>query len=87
DIDVIFIGPTDLSHSYGAPGNPEHPDVQAAMQRIIDAVEGTDKILGTIVRDPAAAKKWQDRGVRYLTLTLETLLRSASRDFLAGVRS
>lgn len=86
DIDVIFIGPTDLSHSYGAPGNPEHPDVQAAMQRIIDAVEGTDKILGTIVRDPAAAKKWQDRGVRYLTLTLETLLRSASRDFLHGVR-
>src|SRR5665811_1561957 len=30
-VDVVFIGPTDLSHSLGHVGNTSHPDVQRAM--------------------------------------------------------
>lgn len=36
-VDVIFIGPTDLSPSDGVPGEPEHPQVRAAIERIVAA--------------------------------------------------
>ncbi|MES1257167.1 MAG: aldolase/citrate lyase family protein, partial [Acidobacteriota bacterium] len=45
-IDVIFIGPTDLSLSLGHPGDFKHPDVQAAFNRIIGIVSKSDIALG-----------------------------------------
>ena len=30
-VDGVFIGPADLSASMGHPGNPGHPEVQAAI--------------------------------------------------------
>lgn len=86
DIDVIFIGPTDLSQSLGFPGQPQHPTVQAGMQRIIDAVVGTDKALGIMVSSAAAAKEWQQRGARYIAIGLESLLGPAARDYLRAAR-
>ena len=85
-IDVIFIGPTDLSHSYGAPGNPQHPAVQAAMQRIVDAVTASDKALGIMVANAEGAREWQTRGARYITIGLESLLAPAVRGYLGQVR-
>ena len=35
DIDVLFIGPTDLSTSLGVPGDLKHPRVQEAFDRIV----------------------------------------------------
>ena len=37
-LDVIFIGPTDLSNSLGFPGDIQHPKVQATLQRCVEAV-------------------------------------------------
>lgn len=36
-IDVTYIGPSDLSASYGHLGNMEHPEVQEAIDRVFDA--------------------------------------------------
>lgn len=33
-IDVFFIGPADLSHSYGVPGQMTHPSVQGAVDKL-----------------------------------------------------
>lgn len=85
-LDVIFIGPTDLSHSYGQPGNPQHPTVQAAMQRIIDTVARTNLALGILVGNTAAAREWRQRGARYIATTIESLLTPAARDYLKAVR-
>ena len=86
-IDVIFIGPTDLSHSYGAPGNPQHPAVQAAMQRIVDAVAASDKALGIMVANAEGAQQWRTRGARYITIGLESLLAPAIKGYLNRVKS
>ncbi|HEX4949863.1 MAG TPA: aldolase/citrate lyase family protein, partial [Blastocatellia bacterium] len=43
DIDVIFVGPTDLSQSLGHPGEINHPAVQAMFERIIEIVVPSDK--------------------------------------------
>lgn len=87
DIDVIFIGPTDLSHSYGAPGNPQHPDVQAAMKQIADVVLPSDKALGIMVANADGARTWRERGARYITITVENLLTPAVKDYLGKVRA
>ncbi len=85
-VDVIFIGPTDLSHSLGVPGQPQHPSVQEAMQQINDAVKGTDKALGIMVTNADGARQWKERGARYITIGLESLLAPAMRGYVQNVR-
>jgi 4-hydroxy-2-oxoheptanedioate aldolase len=85
-VDVFFIGPTDLSHSLGVPGQPQHPSVQAAMQRIVDTVAESNAALGIMVPTVEAAREWQARGAQYITIVLESLLSPAARAYLNGVR-
>lgn len=85
-IDVIFIGPTDLSNSLGMPGQLQHPTVQKAVQRIVDAVAGSSATLGIMVSNLADARQWRERGARYITVTLESLLVPAMRNYLHEAR-
>ena len=87
DIDVIFIGPTDLSHSLGLPGEVNHPLVQETFARIINLVNASDKALGTLVPNLEVARQWQERGARYLMITMEALLGPACRNFLQAARA
>ena len=61
-VDGIFIGPADLATSMGHMGDPGHPEVQAAIRTIEEAVLPTGKFLGTVAADAAAAKKLYDKG-------------------------
>jgi 4-hydroxy-2-oxoheptanedioate aldolase len=85
-LDVIFIGPTDLSHSYGVPGQPQHATVQAAMQRIVDTVAATDLALGIMVANAQGAQQWRERGARYIAIGLESVLAPAARSYLQAAR-
>ena len=86
-LDVIFIGPTDLSNSLGVPGQQQHPKVQATMQRIIDAVAPSGLALGIMVPHAEAAQLWRDRGARYIAVNLESMMNPACRNYLKTVRS
>jgi 4-hydroxy-2-oxoheptanedioate aldolase len=85
-LDVIFIGPTDLSHSLGQPGDAQHPTVQAAIQQIVDTVATTDLALGLMVGSAQAAQQWRERGARYIAVGLESLLMPATRSYLQAAR-
>jgi 2-keto-3-deoxy-L-rhamnonate aldolase RhmA len=87
DIDVIFIGQTDLSHSLGVPGDTEHLIMQAALDRIVGAVKQSDKALGVLVPNVQAAQAWRERGARYIVIGLESLLSSACRNYLQAMRA
>lgn len=87
DIDVIFVGPSDLSQSLGHPGDVNHPEVQAMFDRIIELVTASDKALGTLVPNLEAALKWQARGARFMMITMEALLGPACRSFLQAART
>lgn len=86
DVDVIFIGPNDLSQSLGFPGQPQHPDVQAVIQQIADTVLRSKVALGIMVSNFNAAKEWKHRGARYLAISMENLLTPAVREYLTEVR-
>jgi 2,4-dihydroxyhept-2-ene-1,7-dioic acid aldolase len=85
-IDVVFIGPSDLSQSLGQPGRLQHPDVQRAFDQIAGAVLGSKKVLGIMVNNLEDAIAWKKRGARYIMIVLEALMGPAIRDYMRAAR-
>jgi 2-keto-3-deoxy-L-rhamnonate aldolase RhmA len=63
-IDVIFIGPNDLSWQLGG-GDGDHPKVKAAMEKIIAAAKRHNKVLGRPAGSPEEVKKYMEQGFRF----------------------
>jgi len=74
-VDAVFIGPYDLSGSYGIPGQTEAPVVREAFQRVIDACERAGKSVGLLLVRPteAAVKQVVADGYTLLCLGLDTV--------------
>ena len=45
-VDVVFVGPGDLTLSLGIPGQQDHPDVLKIMRRVVRACEDHGKVAG-----------------------------------------
>lgn len=54
-VDVVFIGPADLSADMGHPGNPCAAEVVAAIEDAIARIRAAGKAAGIITFDPAAS--------------------------------
>ena len=66
-VDSIVPGPMDLSGTMGLLGQPGHPDVVAAIQRMLDAARAAGVPMGqSIGPDPEALRHWIDGGVSWL---------------------
>ena len=85
NIDVFFIGPSDLSQSMGHPGNPKAPEVAQAIESSFRKMKAAARTPGT----PATAENLRgvlDKGVRYIYTHLPRLLSSSARSYLAHAR-
>lgn len=65
--DLLFVGPGDLSLSYGVPLQFDHPLLQEAIERVARAVRKAGKWWGTTTSSPEAAQEALDRGARMIT--------------------
>ena len=83
---MIFVGPTDLSHSLGLPGQLQQPTVQATIQKILDIVVPSNVAFGILAGNAQAAREWKIRGARYIVTTIEAVMAPAVRDYLKAVR-
>ena len=74
-IDAVFIGPYDLSGSYGMPGQTQDPIVQAACQRVVRACEQAEKSVGLLLvrPTPTAVRQVIDQGFTLLCLGVDTV--------------
>jgi 4-hydroxy-2-oxoheptanedioate aldolase len=86
-VDVVFVGPTDLSQALGVPGRTSDPDVQEAFDAISRAVAAAPPALGVLVPDLEEARRWRERGATYIAVTVDSLLVRGARELLAAVRS
>lgn len=86
DLDVLFLGPTDLSQSMGLVGRKDHPRLLAAMDRVASVVTDSDKILGLFVSSLDNAEEWIGKGARYIVTGMEGFMAAGMTQFLAGVR-
>ena len=71
-LDVIFLGPYDLSQSLGIPGQVNDPRVVDRMREAADLINNAGLTVGTFADTPEAAKRWIDAGVRYVSLSVDT---------------
>src|SRR5687768_6706589 len=86
NIDVFFIGPSDLSQSMGHPGNPKAPEVAHAIDSGFRRMLAAGRTPGT----PATAENVRsvlDKGVRYIYTHLPRLLASSASSYLATARN
>jgi 4-hydroxy-2-oxoheptanedioate aldolase len=85
-VDMVFIGPTDLSSSMGLPGQPTHPDVLNAIEQVAKLAAAAGKPSGTIARDAAAYEHWRRAGVQYLCTGVTNFVAQAGQAYLSGCR-
>ena len=87
-VDVIMVGPGDLSISLGVPGEFEHPKLVEAVEKVIDCC-GRHGIWPSIqVRSPELAKSWIEKGVKLVGCSNEAaLLWTATREMTKGLQA
>jgi 4-hydroxy-2-oxoheptanedioate aldolase len=68
----VFLGPVDLSHALGVPGQTGHPKVLAEMEKAIGRAQAKGKAVAVFAADPALARKWRDAGVSLIAYGVDT---------------
>jgi 4-hydroxy-2-oxoheptanedioate aldolase len=85
-IDLAFIGPGDLATSLGHYGEPDHPEVQAAMTATEAGILRSNVLLGGVARSVDQANRMVDRGYRALVLGFDwSLLQRGAAAALDGL--
>ncbi len=84
-VDVIFIGPGDLSVSIGALGAEGRERLQAAIVTIASAATGAGRIAGIFRPTPDDIALWQGKGVSFFILASDTMFLGAG--IAAGLES
>src|SRR5258708_36713411 len=85
-LDLVFIGPGDLATSMGLKGRAEHPDVQAAMKTLEEAIRPSPVILGGVATRPEQANAMIARGYRDLVVGFDwSLLQRGITAAIEGV--
>jgi 2-dehydro-3-deoxyglucarate aldolase/4-hydroxy-2-oxoheptanedioate aldolase len=87
-ITALFVGPFDLSGSMGLLGQVDHPDVQAAIRRVVAAGTAAGMPLGLFVANPSSAPAAIRQGFRMIAAGTDSgYLLSAARGALEACRA
>ena len=70
-LDIIFIGPYDLSQSLGVPGDINNPLVEEKMKEVLEKARKAGVVVGTFVDDIESAQKWIELGVQYISYSVD----------------
>ncbi len=80
-VDILFIGPYDLSQSLGIPGQVNNPLVVEEMKKIVERARKKNKVIGTFVDTPEDLIMWRNLGVKYLSYSVDVgIFLDACRD-------
>lgn len=73
-IDVVFVGPYDLSSSLGHVGEIDHPEVVECIKGIIAKANAKGVKLGCFADTVEGGMKWRDLGVKFIGYSCDTYL-------------
>lgn len=65
-VDVLFVGPADLSHSLGVPGRFAEQPYRDALKRVVDACRAHGKAPGILLYDHASFRPHLDLGFSFV---------------------
>ncbi len=70
-VDMLFVGPNDLSISLGVPGQIDHPEMRAAIEKVIAVCRQHGVFPGAQMNDLELAIYWAKKGIRLLSSVSE----------------
>lgn len=73
-VDVLFVGPQDLSYALGVPGDRTAPVFVAALDRVLRAARAAGKAAGLLVPDGATAARMAQEGWQFLAVGSDGVL-------------
>jgi 2-keto-3-deoxy-L-rhamnonate aldolase RhmA len=86
-VDVLFVGPTDLSHSMGIPGQFDDARYLAALDRVVAATNDAGKAAGILLYNMAVLRRHLDLGFRFIGLGSDgSFVSDGARAVLARAR-
>ncbi len=86
-VDVVFLGPTDLSVALGVHGQGKHEKVLTVIEDLTKKIVAAGKVSGTIARTPEDYGYWRDRGMGFFLTGANALLGAATSAYVQGVRA
>ncbi|MDI9848861.1 4-hydroxy-2-oxoheptanedioate aldolase [Rhodoblastus sp. 17X3] len=89
-VDGVFLGAADLSASLGHIGQPQHPEVVAAMERAIKLILACGKAPGLLATDETVASAYLAQGAQFVAVGVDALLlvqatQTLARRFKSGL--
>ena len=75
--DVLFVGPSDLSHSMGILGQIDEARFQSALERVLSAASDAGKAAGILARSDEQLDRYRARGFRFLGIGSDVSFLSA----------
>jgi 4-hydroxy-2-oxoheptanedioate aldolase len=82
-VDGVFIGPNDLSASFGHIGNWGHPEVQAALEDAVRRLKKINKPAGILTPNEEEAKRFIQWGYTFVAVGADLGLLARNADTLA----
>jgi len=85
-VDVVYLGPFDMSVGAGHKGNVSHPEIQEALDRVLCACrERKVPAMHSLINGPQV-EMWAEKGVRLFVQTADSFVFArASRELLDSV--
>jgi 4-hydroxy-2-oxoheptanedioate aldolase len=82
-IDGVFIGPSDLSASFGHVGNPQHPEMQKLLQDSVNRLKAVGKPAGILTTNEEEARRYIEWGYTFVAVGSDVGLLARGADALA----
>ncbi|HMA58196.1 MAG TPA: aldolase/citrate lyase family protein [Pseudolabrys sp.] len=82
-VDGVFIGPADLAASLGHLGNPQHAEVQKAMEDAVKRLKEIGKPAGILTGNEDEARRYIDWGYLFVAVGADVGLLARNADALA----
>ncbi len=86
-VDVLFVGPADLSHTLGVPGQFADAGYQAGLRRVVAACRAHGKAAGILLYDPASFGPHLQLGFTFVGIGADiSFVNDGARGALAAAR-
>jgi 4-hydroxy-2-oxoheptanedioate aldolase len=70
-IDVLFLGPYDLSQSMGIPGQTDDPGLLELIEDCVGRIRSAGKVAGSFAADTNVARRWLNMGMQYVAISVD----------------
>jgi 4-hydroxy-2-oxoheptanedioate aldolase len=82
-VDGVFIGPSDLSASFGHVGNPQHPDMQKTLEDAVKRLKAVGKPAGILTTNEEEARRYIGWGYLFVAVGSDIGLLARGAEMLA----